>query len=74
MRPAPFVSQELLEHLEKTYPNKVPGLDVPMEKVRAMAGEQRVIDHIRSLLRDSTKKSLMGGGDTTVVTDSTSKE
>jgi hypothetical protein len=74
MRPASFVSQELVDHLKKTFPNTVPGLDVPMKKVRAMAGEQRVIAHIEKLLRDSTRKSLLGGGDTDVVAQSAREE
>lgn len=67
MRSASFVNQELVDHLKKTFPNKVPGLDVPMEKVRAMAGEQRVISHIESLLRGAPEKALRGDGDTNVV-------
>lgn len=57
MRDAPFVSPELLKYLEETFPNRCPPFDTPIAKVRALAGEQRVLDHLRRLCRDQTARS-----------------
>lgn len=45
----PQVSKALLDHLEATYPNRVPDLSTPDRVVWAAVGAQQVLSHLRSL-------------------------
>lgn len=73
MRPAPLVSQELLDYLDSRFPDKCPDVSTSMDEVRALAGAQRVIRHLRQVHNDQTKVALTGGR-STVTLNSARKE
>lgn len=74
MRPAPLITQDLLDYLKETFPDKCPATNVPMDEVRALAGEQRVIAHLNKQFRDQDRKSLRGGGSAVVLNNSPRQE
>ena len=45
----PFISSELLDYLARTFPDRVPEVDVSEAEIRALAGVQRVVKKLRSL-------------------------
>jgi hypothetical protein len=59
MSDAPFISAGLLEYLKKKFPDKCPPSTCPMDEVRALAGEQRVIAHLEKVFREQDKKAAL---------------
>lgn len=45
---APPISRELVAWLEAIFPNVCPAVDVPIDEVRARAGEARVVAKIKA--------------------------
>lgn len=57
---APAISAEIIEHLEKVFPDKLP-LDPPtVQEVAHMVGQQKVIRHLRSLANAQNRTVLAG--------------
>lgn len=69
MRSAPLVTQELLDYLEEKFPNKCPAVNVPIDEVRAIAGQVRVVEHLKAVFKDQTGKALRGGNNTVLLRD-----
>ncbi len=59
MTDAPYIPAGLLEYLKKQFPNKCPSVSTPVDEVRALAGEQRVIAHLESVFRVQDKNAAL---------------
>jgi hypothetical protein len=53
--PPPVVPKDLLEYLEKLFPNRVPSIDTPARYVWSAVGQQDVLAHLRVLFNRQTK-------------------
>lgn len=53
--PPPVVPKDLLEYLEKTFPNRVPDIEGSIRHVWAAVGKQAVIAHLRTLFNRQNK-------------------
>lgn len=47
----PFLSQEQMQNIDRLFPHKVLGADVPVEKLREYMGERKVLEILRSYVR-----------------------
>ncbi len=55
----PAVSRDLVEWLQKTFPNTLPGdIKISDRELGALFGEQRVIDHLVSILQQQEEDML----------------
>jgi hypothetical protein len=55
-KPAPpVVPKDLLEYLEKCFPNRAPKIDTSVRQVWAAVGRQDVIEHLRFLFNRQNK-------------------
>lgn len=44
----PVISKDLLEYLQKLFPNKLPEYQLPAGQVEILMGQQKVIAHLQS--------------------------
>lgn len=49
--PLPAVSRDLLDHLEKAFPNRLPPPGSPYEEVQRAWGRRDVVDHLTEVHR-----------------------
>lgn len=54
----PYVSKELLEHLEKAFPDRMPETEDGLESIRFKQGQVSVVRHLRYQFNNQTKKVL----------------
>lgn len=54
----PFVSQEILEYLERMFPNQCPHIDDTDRQIWAAVGARNVIEHLRSIHAAQLKENL----------------
>ncbi len=54
----PFVSNDLLDYLDKVFPNKCPELDAKEREIWAAVGARSVVDHLRSILNTQIRENL----------------
>lgn len=53
--PPPVIQKDLLDYLERCFPNRVPSIDTPARKVWAAVGQQDVIANLRALFTRQNK-------------------
>lgn len=56
----PYVSEELVEHLERIFPDRCPSLTDSDREVWASYGRASVVRHLKALLKDQEKRALLG--------------
>ena len=54
----PLVSKELLEELERLYPDKVPDFEVSPDRIRFLQGQTQVVRFLRSQFEAQSKSIL----------------
>ncbi len=54
----PYIPPELVEYLEKLYPDASPRLDTPDRSIWWKAGEVSVVRHLRSVLEEQQETVL----------------
>ena len=54
---APEVTHELVEHLQRTFPNKLPNYVPDQGTMGTFIGQQQVVDHLINLFRSQTSES-----------------
>tara|TARA_R100001510_G_scaffold55657_1_gene59945 strand:+ start:404 stop:592 length:189 start_codon:yes stop_codon:yes gene_type:complete len=53
-----MISQELIDYLEKQFPNKSPDLNDNERKVWFKAGQSSVVSHLKKILNDKENNLL----------------
>lgn len=46
-----FLSPEQMGIIDRMFPHRILGADVPVEKLREYMGERKVIEHLRTFVR-----------------------
>jgi hypothetical protein len=57
-RKAPYIPDDVVEWLEKVYPNILPALNTPLSEIHAKIGEQRVIARLRQAAKVQREQEL----------------
>lgn len=58
---SPAISKELLEYLQRSFPNKLPDNPVSPEQLGVLVGQQKVINHLQAQLKLQEKTVLAPG-------------
>lgn len=67
----PYISKELIEYLEKHFPDRMPPHTLSHQEFIRRAAEVNVVRHLRSLHEDQVQNSLQGDIDKHVFQRST---
>lgn len=54
----PFISKEILDYLQATFPNKLPLEPIPADALGVLIGQQKVVGHLAHLYRTQSRSLL----------------
>lgn len=54
--PKPQVSEALVDHLDKQFPNRCPRIDDPERQIWAAVGARRVVDYLRRVSQEQRER------------------